>query len=60
MARGFTIFALLLALVAVGFDSFFQWGQGATPSAPADGYRSMEGTGGPPPTPPPCVREGGC
>jgi hypothetical protein len=60
MARGFTIFALLLSLIAVGFDSFFQWGQGAPSSAPADGYRSMEGGGGPPPTPPPCLKEGGC
>ena len=58
MARGFTIFALLLALVAVGYDSFFAWGPaGATP-APADGYRSTEGGNGPPPTPPPCLKEG--
>ena len=60
MARGFTIFAFVLALVTVGFDSFFQWGQVDTPTAPSDGYRSMEGGNGPPPTPPPCLREGGC
>lgn len=54
MARGFTVFALLVSLLAA-FERFV--GIEEAGSSPEQTYRSLDGGGGPPPTPPPCLAE---
>ena len=52
MARGFTVFALFMSLV-VAFERFV----GVDADSSEQTYRSMDGGGGPTPTPPPCLAE---
>jgi hypothetical protein len=55
MARGFTIFALWMALFAVGYDRLVKVGPMEAPAPATDTeYQSMEGGDGLPPRP--CCR----
>ena len=55
MARGFSVVALLVALLAVGYDRFFKVGSAEAVAPPADREvpYSWEGGNGVPPTPAP-------
>jgi hypothetical protein len=55
MARGFSMVALLVALLAVGYERFFDVAAAEAGSSPADRevYQSVEGGNGLPPTPAP-------
>jgi len=57
MGRGFTMFALWIALLAIGYDRFVKVGAQEAPAPTEEGtYRSTDGGDGTPP-PPPCVQE---
>ena len=56
MARGFTVFALWLALLAVGYERFIKVGQAELqqPVTQEERYGISEGGDGLPPPPPCC------